>query len=783
MTSLVIVESPAKCGKIEKLLGPGYKCVASYGHIRELSNLSQIDITNDFKPSFVVSNSKKQQVNNIRRLIKDAKEIILAADDDREGEAIAWHICDTFNLPIDKTKRIIFHEITETALKNAVKNTTYLDMNKVKAQQARQILDMIVGFKISPILWNKISYKTKTSLSAGRCQTPALKLVYDNQKDIDLSPGKKVYNTTGYFTSLHLPFILNYNHDNEESMSTFLEESADFNHIFTLGKDRDNTKNPPTPFTTSTLQQTSSNNFRYSPKKTMEICQRLYEAGLITYMRTDSTTYSKDFIESSKDAIKDKYGLEYINKQIDCLSERNGGKATSPKKTSLKKGTTDKETTAQEAHEAIRPTDINVEDITDFAVDEFDKKLYKLIWKNTIESCMAPATYKGVTASITAPDTYLYKYSTEQVVFPGWKIVGGYEKISKEFAFIHNIKNKLEIKCNKIISKVSIKDLKSRFSEAKLVQQLEKKGIGRPSTFSSLIEKIQEREYVKIMDVPGKEISCIDFELEDYNLTENVNKRTFGAEKNKLIIQPVGILVIEFLMEHFENLFSYDYTSNMETQLDEIAKGRFIWHNLCKTCLDEIEKQSVDLVGPVNDKIKIVIDDKHTYMIAKYGPVIKFTDGDDIKFYPVKDNIDIDKLKRKEYKLADIIQEKKSAGRLLGKYKDNDVILKKGKFGVYIEFGDIKKSINIDKPFNDIEYKDIENLLSQNITSGVIRKIDDNCSIRTGQYGDYIFYKKPGWKKPRFLKLAPFIKEHGPNSYKKCAIALIKDFIKTEYNL
>jgi len=780
MSSLVIVESPAKCGKIEKLLGPGYKCVASYGHIRELSNLSQIDIENDFAPTFRISDSKKQQVNNIRRLIKDAKEVILAADDDREGEAIAWHICDTFNLPINKTKRIIFHEITETALKNAVKNTTYLDMNKVKAQQARQILDIIVGFKISPILWNKISYKTKSSLSAGRCQTPALKLVYDNQKDIDNSPGKKVYNTTGYFTSLNLPFILNFNHENEDTMSTFLEDCPDFSHIFTLGKDRDVSKNPPTPFTTSTLQQTSSNNFRYSPKKTMEISQRLYEAGLITYMRTDSTTYSKDFIETAKEAIKNKYGNEHIHIDIDRHSER---RVTSPKKKNLKKGTKEPESTAQEAHEAIRPTDISVEDIRDLDIGEFDKKLYSLIWKNTIESCMAPASYKGVTASITAPDKYLYKFSTEQVVFPGWKIVGGYEKVSHEYAFIHNVKNNFEMKFNKIISKVSIKDLKSRFSEAKLVQQLEKKGIGRPSTFSSLIDKIQVREYVKIMDVPGKEISCIDFELEDYNLTENINKRTFGGEKNKLVIQPVGILVIEFLVEHFDNIFSYDYTSHMEAQLDEIAKGRYIWYNLCKSCLDEIDKLSHNLVGSIDDKIKIIIDDKHTYMIAKYGPVIKFTDGDKTTFYPVKENIDIDKLKRNEYKLKELIQEKISSGRILGTHKDNDIILKKGKFGAYIEYGLNKKSVSIDKTFDDIEFSDIEHLLSQNTNSGVIRKIDEQSSIRSGQYGDYIFYKKSGWKKPRFLKLGPFIKEHGPNSYKECAIRLIQDFIHTEYNL
>lgn len=779
MTTLVIVESPAKCGKIEKILGKGYKCVASYGHIRELPNLSAIDIDNNFKPTFNVSTSKRQQVNILRKLIKEATDVILAADDDREGEAIAWHICDTFNLNISKTKRIIFHEITETAIKRAIKNTTFLDMNKVYAQQARQILDILVGFKLSPILWNKISYKTKNSLSAGRCQTPALKLVYENQKDIDVSPGRKVYNTTGYFTSMNLPFVLNHNHDNEDSMSEFLENSAEFNHNFTLGKERDVIKNPPTPFTTSTLQQTSSNNLRYSPKKTMEICQRLYEAGLITYMRTDSTTYSKEFIETSKDKIQNAYGEEYIHKDIDLLSER---KCTSPKKNSKKKSTKKDESTAQEAHEAIRPTDIEREDINETDACDYDKRVYKLIWKNTIESCMAPAQYKSVTGSISAPDKHVYKYSTEQVVFPGWKIVDGYEKVSEEYAFMHSLKNNTNINYNKITSKVTLKDLKSRYTEAKLVQQLEKKGIGRPSTFSSLIDKIQEREYVKIMNVPGKEISCVDFELEDLQLTESTDKRTFGTEKNKLVIQPLGIIVMEFLIQHFNNLFTYDYTSNMEMQLDEISKGNATWYELCDMCLKEINTLSKDLLATMEDKVKIVLDEYHTYMIAKFGPVIKYTKNDETKFYPVKSDIDIDKLRRKEYKIEDIIQEKQS-GKILGKYKSMDVMLKKGKYGTYIEYGTNKKSVNLEKTFDEIEFKDIENLLTENKSLSMIRNINEYASIRTGQYGDYIFYKKPSWKKPRFLKLGGFIKLHGQNSYKDCDINLIHSWIKSEYDL
>ena len=296
--SLIIVESPAKCSKIESLLGPGYKCIASYGHIREIKGgLSALNINDNFNVNFTISDTKKQQVTKIKKMIKDAKEVILASDDDREGESIAWHICETFKLPLKKTKRIIFHEITKSALVKAVNNTTLVNMRQVHAQLARQILDILVGFKISPILWEKISYTSSSSLSAGRCQTPALRLVYDNQKSIDASPGKKVYNTNGYFTSMDLPFSLNYNYENEEDISNFLEETVNHVHIYTCSKERKLIKKPPEPFTTSTLQQAASNELHMSPKRTMSLCQKLYESGYITYMRTDSKTYSKEFID------------------------------------------------------------------------------------------------------------------------------------------------------------------------------------------------------------------------------------------------------------------------------------------------------------------------------------------------------------------------------------------------------------------------------------------------------------------------------------------------------
>ena len=294
---LVIVESPAKCQKIESYLGSGFKCIASYGHIQELPGIKNIEIDNNFHPNFQPLQSKSQQISKIRTMINKASEVLIATDDDREGEGIGWHLCQVFSLPLT-TKRIIFHEITKNAIQRAVANPGRLNLDLVQAQQARQILDVLVGYKISPILWQHISRNSKTGLSAGRCQTPALRIVYDNQKDIDASPGKKVYNTTGYFTQLNLPFALNHNFEiisfnsATNTMEDFLEKSVNFDHIYSCSKPKSTTKNPPIPFTTSSLQQKASSELNISPKETMSICQTLYEAGLITYMRTDSTTVS-----------------------------------------------------------------------------------------------------------------------------------------------------------------------------------------------------------------------------------------------------------------------------------------------------------------------------------------------------------------------------------------------------------------------------------------------------------------------------------------------------------
>ena len=811
--TLLIVESPAKCSKIENYLGAGYKCVASFGHLRELNSLDAIDIKNNFKPTFVESEGKLKQISKIRSLIAKASEVLLASDDDREGEAIAWHICQLFSLPVTTTKRIIFHEITESALKNAVKNPTFINMDVVNAQIARQVLDILVGYKLSPLLWKNIAKNTKTGLSAGRCQTPALRIVYDNQKEIDASPGSKVYNTVGYFTSKNLPFALNFNHEGEEAMTAFLEESVNHDHIYTCGKPRNTIKQPPVPFTTSGIQQMASNEMHISPKETMQICQKLYEAGHITYMRTDSLTYSEDFIKLASTFITSEYGKEYVNEKIENLSLRadanaNANADANAKKSKKEKEKEDNKPQAQEAHEAIRPTNIKLKTLNTLnTADDFtckELKMYLLIRRNTLESCMAPATYKGITAIVSSPVKEIeYRFPTEQVIFPGWKIVDGYDKLNNDYAYLQNLKSENKIDYKKITSKVTMKNIKSHYTEARLVQLLEQHGIGRPSTFSSLIDKIQERGYVKKDNVKGVTINCVDFELDGEELSEIETKREFGNEKNKLILQPLGMLVLEFLLKHFDSLFDYTYTKNMEDTLDLIAKGDKIWNDLCQECLTQIEELSAKILPKAKTSDEelvgeIRIDNEHTYMIAKYGPVIKCTIKDTasrkdiISFKKLKPDIkiDINKLKNGEYQLSELVCENKLTGKMLGIYKDHEVILKNGKFGLYVEWGELKKSIKmesmkLDKPEDEITLDDILSLLENNtdnkgslIQSSIVRVINDSLSIRSGKFGDYIFYKKKTMKQPKFLKLAGF-----EGNYKDGDLTVLKKWMKENYGV
>ena len=752
MTKLVIVESPAKCKKIEKFLGQGYKCIASYGHFREFKDgLKSIDMDNNFHPTYKISPAKMKYVRLLKIAAEKSSEVILAADDDREGEAIAWHVAKVLNLPITTTKRIIFHEITKTAVVRAVQNPTTIDMDKVRAQHARQILDLLVGYTISPILWKNIP--RKKGLSAGRCQTPAVRLIYDNQIEINKSSGEKVYSTVGTFHNLD--FKLNYDYRKEEEMMDFLEESVNHDHKFKCSKPKKTMKKQPQPFTTSTIQQKASNEFHYSPKQTMKLAQKLYEKGYITYMRTDSKAYSKEFVEKAKKYIIDKFSSTHILKTIDDLIVENKQKAK-------KKGDN-----AQEAHEAIRPTDVNRGKIESDCPRE--KKLYYLIWRNTLESCMSPAEYLSINANISSPKKPHYVYKTEQIQFPGWKAIAGYTKNNPIYEDLLTIPTGTIFEYSKITCKATLKKMIMHYTEAKLVQLLEKKGIGRPSTFSSLIDKIQERGYVKKEDVKGKDILCKEFTLIDDTIEEEEIKKTFGNEKNKLVLQPIGRIVIEFLIQNFDNLFVYEYTKKMEDQLDNISKGKKQWHELCRECYNIMENSSDDIKkGDMND---IKIDDKHTYFVGQYGPCLKYKESGKTKYKSAKKDLDINKLKNGEYTLEEIL---KPANCVLGKYKDKEIILKEGKWGKYVAWNN--KNVSI-KNLKDITLEHVIPLLTAK-NPKIIRDLRSDLSIRKGKWGPYIFYKNPRKTKPDFLKL------HGCKlNVHNCAERDLIDWIKEKHNI
>tara|TARA_B100001059_G_C17828491_1_gene583044 strand:- start:1060 stop:3399 length:2340 start_codon:yes stop_codon:yes gene_type:complete len=760
---LIIVESPAKCKKIEGFLGNNYKCLASYGHIREFANgLKSIDA--NYKVLYKISQNKQKYVKILRAAIKKATEVILATDDDREGEAIAWHICKVFNLPVKTTKRIIFHEITKKAILKAVNNPTRIDMDKVNAQQTRQILDLIVGFTTSPVLWKHISRNSKKGLSAGRCQTPALNLVYENDQMCKKAKGEEIYETTGSFIRHNILYKLSKHFKNKENVIDFLEKSKEFKHILNITGKKRLKKSPPKPFTTSTLQQKASNSLNFSPKNTMKLAQTLYENGFITYMRTDNPKYSKDFIETAVELISSHWNKKYVGKNLEKITlqtSEDDSKEETEKETKESK----KNDLAQEAHEAIRPTKLEYKEINHPKIGKYEQKLYKLIWENSVESCMSPSMYDVIESKITAPDDYFYKNISQKNIFQGWEIVKGIEKDDTIYEYLYSINDEdKKVTYNEITSDVAIKKLKTHYSEARIVQLLEKKGIGRPSTFSSLVSKIIERGYVEKKDIKGIKKDCENFILKKKEITTKKIKKSFGDEKNKLVISSVGIIVIEFLMKHFDNLFNYEYTKNMEGDLDKISKGEMRLNKICDDCKKQLSssitnidrKQTTDVSNNKKRAKKgIKIDENHEWIIGKFGPVIKCEIDGKTTFKKVKQNIDIEKLKNGEYTLKEIVYVENIKNNNLGKIDGKDVILKKGKFGLYVSYDSKNISLKkINKHESKITLEDVKAIIKNNSASkNVLKTLNEAASIRQGKWGPYVFYKTDKMKKPRFIPI------------------------------
>lgn len=765
---LVIVESPAKCKKIEEYLGAGYTCVATYGHLRTIPSLQHIDIEHQFQPTYELIGDalKKRQIEVLRKHIQKADEVIIASDNDREGEMIGQTIIDLFHLPAD-TKRIVFNEITQTAIQYAIQHPQTIDRDLVNAQKTRQILDVLVGFKISPILWKLIALpKGKDhTLSAGRCQTPALKLIYENQREIDNAKPSLIYHTTGYFTKHNLPFELNKPFDQEDDIVTFLDESIAFPHIYSCSSPIQVRKSPPTPFTTSRLQQVASNVYHYSPKETMRICQQLYEAGHITYMRTDSDQYCAEFLDTAKTFIATTYSENHLGAIYTNSSKTR-------KNAELR----------QEAHEAIRPTHLSLQTLSE-EVDAKQRKMYKLIWTNTVESCMADAMYWSVTATITAPTERRYSYTSELIDFTGWKIVQqDFARENKDYHYLQTIKPMTSIPYKKVCARATLTGTKSHYTEARLVQLLEDKGIGRPSTFSTILDKLLERGYVKKEDIHGKEIVCKDFELEAGEISETEQKRVFGKESGKLVIQQLGIIVSEFLQTHFQSLFEYDYTRHMEEDLDRIARGNQLWNEVCARCNHEIDT----LIEQTRTatKFEVSLDEHNTYMIGKYGPVVKCVEDDKITFKQVKKEVDVHQILNGQCSVADIVDDRTKSPTqfILGEYDGQELILRKGKYGLYVTWGKESKTLKElgNRPMDNITFDEVKTILDKGST--IVREITPHMSIRKGPKGDYLFYKTPKMKKPSFHNIQMFVSEC-KEDYKTCQLTVLKSWIASTYQL
>lgn len=768
-TFLIIVESPSKCKKIEEYLGSQYQCIASKGHLRELktipSDLEDIRFSN--------IPEKESHIDWMRTVIQSypPSHVILATDDDREGEAIAWHICDLFQLPVSTTRRIVFHEITKPALLKSMDHPGTINMHTVHSQKARQVLDITVGFKISPYLWKYIYSSKKNALSAGRCQTASLRLVYDNYRERekkgcfpDLS-----YKTVATFFPPNMSFVLNHDFVDKESATAFLHLSTSFPYKLHLGEPKESIQSPPKPFNTSRLLQTASNVLSISPKQTMMYCQKLYQEGHITYMRTDSQKYSREFLTKGKEFIEEKWGVPFVG-SLETLENNDH----------------------QNPHEAIRVTHLECSSLTgSTALEPHLQSVYKLIWKNTVESCMSEAKTRVTVASMVAPLNYTYLRQIEIPLFLGWKACKTPGATTQEqmdgvgeiFYLETLVQSGSPFTHTKIESTVHWKRKHSYYTEASLIQKLEDLGIGRPSTFSYLVETIQERGYVKKKSIEGEWLDAIDLVLKESVLHEMATKKKWGNENNKLVIEPMGILAIEFLIRYFNELFSYEYTQKMEQTLDE-GETPF---DICHRCSH--------LIGELTQEMKKI--EKQTFLVEDYelvfqrlGPVLRRKNAEGkTEYKSVKKDIQIDleKLRKNEYSLEDLME---IQNEHLGTYKEIPVLLKTGPFGPYVEWGEEKKSMKtVDKPLNEITLEDaipfFEPLPTVAETerkppaslSSIIREVSDEISIRKGKFGPYIYHQTKHMNKPQFFPIK------GLKVFETMSLEELRKWIQDKYHI
>jgi DNA topoisomerase-1 len=736
MKTLLIVESPAKSKTIEKLLGPDYVVLASFGHIRNLDkkNLG-IEVDNDFRPIYKILCDKKKQIKAIEDKIKTVDRVLLASDEDREGEAIAWHCAIVFKLSTNEKNRICFHEITKSALEHAVNNPREIDMSMVYSQQARRILDRLVGFKLSPLLWKHIAPK----LSAGRVQSAALKIIVIQENEIKKFSEKKYYKTIGTFDK-KISGVLNIQFDNKCSVEQFLESCK--SSIFTIKSITKTNieKRPAPPYTTSSIQQDIGMRFGLGSKKIMSVLQHLYEQGHITYHRTDSTNLSKSIQNEIKEYIINKIDKKYVHlrsyiSKIKC---------------------------AQEAHEAIRPTHIDVE-VLDNKFDEIDKKIYNIIWKRTVSSQMSASKSEVYNIIISISNrTEYFTSKAEKIVFDGYKKI--YEDIVKKEDsadlddtednlpsdfLIDNIEENEKINYIKIVCNEKYHNPPFRYSEATLIKKMEKNGIGRPSTYSSIIETLMERKYIEKKDVKGNKIETINHILEKNSIKEKKEHIILGSEKKKLIPSELGIQTTNFLEMNFNKLLDIDFTALLEEKLDNIANNKDMWNKVVSDFYYDFLPQIIQLND--SDKKRFLGNDEYgkpVYAyVAKFGPVFQIDNGKNAKYIKLNSNMCVDSVTLEDLKKIDNIP------KVLGMYEDKEIILKNGVYGYYLSYNNKNYKIleNYDK---NLSLEEALECLKENNE----KKIGDYI-IKTGKYGPYILFNKKFYNIPQKYNIENITKD------------------------
>ena len=740
--NLVIVESPAKAKTIEKFLGKDFKVLSSYGHIRDLKKKEfSIDVDKNFKPAYEIPADKKALVNTLKAEAKEAETVWL--DEDREGEAIAWHLYEVLKLKPENTKRIVFHEITKGAILKAIEQPRDIDLNLVNAQQARRILDRIVGFELSPVLWRKV----KPSLSAGRVQSVAVRLIVEREREIHAFKSEAAYRVIAVFLVpdtdgklVEMKAELSRRIKTKEEAKAFLNACQGATFTIEDITTRPVKKTPPAPFTTSTLQQEAARKLGYTVAQTMMIAQRLYESGFITYMRTDSVNLSEYATASSKDAIIHMMGERYVH----------------PRHFETKtKG-------AQEAHEAIRPTYMENQSIDGTAQE---KKLYDLIWKRTIASQMADAELEKTTATISISKSgEVFTAVGEVIKFDGFLRVyrESYDDESEqedESRLLPPLKKGQKLEYGPIVATERFTQRPPRYTEASLVRKLEELGIGRPSTYAPTISTIQQREYVEKGNKDGEERTFNVLTLKDSQIKDEDHSEITGAEKSKLFPTDTGTVVNDFLTEYFPDILDYNFTASVEKEFDEIAEGEVQWTSIMKTFYDQFHP-SVEKTLSIKTEHKVgerILGEEPgtgktvSVKIGRFGPVVQIGTVDDEekpRFAQMKKGQSMETITLEEalelFKLP----------RTIGEYEGKTVSVGIGRFGPYIQHNKVYVSLPKTLDPMKVTLEEAEQLILEKRAKEAerhIKKFDEepDMEILNGRYGPYIAYKGNNYKIPK----------------------------------